>query len=207
MPTETQIKLLRVLEDRKVARNGANEEIEVNVRVVAATNADLENAVREGALPGRSLLPHRRRHHRPATTERTTSGCAVVDRPLSQGIRRIPRPRRSGRLESRSTGIDRPRLAGQHPPTPQTIERMLVLEPRALDVDDLPDDIMPTADGDGEPGRSPSGADGLVGRPLVEVERFYIEQALELVDGKRRTPRHCLVLVNGRCTVKSRSTG
>jgi len=48
MPTETQIKLLRVLEDRKVARIGANEEIEVNVRVVAATNADLENAVREG---------------------------------------------------------------------------------------------------------------------------------------------------------------
>ena len=34
-------------------------------------------------------------------------------------------------------------------------------------------------------GRSLGGADGLVGRPLVEVERFYIEQALELVDGKR----------------------
>ena len=45
--------------------------------------------------------------------------------------------------------------------------------------------IIPTADGDGEPGRSLGGADGLVGRPLVEVERFYIEQALELVDGKR----------------------
>ena len=54
-----------------------------------------------------------------------------------------------------------------------------------LDVDDLPDDIVPAADGDADPGRSFSGADGLVGQPLADVERFYIEQALELVDGKR----------------------
>ena len=54
-----------------------------------------------------------------------------------------------------------------------------------LDVDDLPDDIVPTVDGDSDTGRSYSGADGLVGRPLAAVERFYIEQALELADGKR----------------------
>jgi two-component system response regulator HydG len=31
----------------------------------------------------------------------------------------------------------------------------------------------------------PAGADALVGRPLAEVERFYIERALELTEGKR----------------------
>jgi two-component system response regulator HydG len=67
-----------------------------------------------------------------------------------------------------------------------TIERMLVLDSDGLlDVDDLPDDILPANDGDADTARSFSGADGLVGRPLTEVERFYIEQALALVDGKR----------------------
>jgi len=50
MPTETQIKLLRVLEDRKISRVGANEQISVNVRLVAATNANLVEAVDKGTF-------------------------------------------------------------------------------------------------------------------------------------------------------------
>ena len=67
-----------------------------------------------------------------------------------------------------------------------TVERMLVLDNDGLlDVDDLPDDILPTTETDREAGLSPTGPDGLVGRPLTDVERYYIERALQLVDGKR----------------------
>ncbi|KAA3607925.1 MAG: sigma-54-dependent Fis family transcriptional regulator [Planctomycetota bacterium] len=48
MPLSTQTKLLRVLEQRKVTPVGANEEREVDVRIIAATNRDLEARVREG---------------------------------------------------------------------------------------------------------------------------------------------------------------
>jgi two-component system response regulator HydG len=41
MPMNTQIKLLRVLEDGQITRVGANEQVKVNVRLIAATNADL----------------------------------------------------------------------------------------------------------------------------------------------------------------------
>jgi two-component system response regulator AtoC len=43
-----QLDLLRVLEERKFHRVGGNEQIEVDVRIVAATNRDLKKAVQEG---------------------------------------------------------------------------------------------------------------------------------------------------------------
>ncbi|HVL15786.1 MAG TPA: sigma-54 dependent transcriptional regulator, partial [Gemmata sp.] len=48
MPLALQAKLLRVLENGEVVRIGANAPIQVDVRVVAATNRDLDAAVREG---------------------------------------------------------------------------------------------------------------------------------------------------------------
>ncbi|MBK8098587.1 MAG: sigma-54-dependent Fis family transcriptional regulator [Planctomycetes bacterium] len=48
MPQQTQVKLLRVLEERAVARLGDNRLRPVDVRVLAATNADLPNKVKSG---------------------------------------------------------------------------------------------------------------------------------------------------------------
>jgi transcriptional regulator with PAS, ATPase and Fis domain len=50
MPPATQAKLLRVLEDRKVRRLGSKTETPVDVRVLAATNKDPEQAVASGHL-------------------------------------------------------------------------------------------------------------------------------------------------------------
>jgi DNA-binding NtrC family response regulator len=50
MPPQTQAKLLRVLEDHKVRRLGSKVETPVDVRVLAATNKNPEQAVAEGQL-------------------------------------------------------------------------------------------------------------------------------------------------------------
>jgi DNA-binding NtrC family response regulator len=48
MPLETQAKLLRALQEKEFERVGGNQPIRVDVRVLAATNQDLEAAVRAG---------------------------------------------------------------------------------------------------------------------------------------------------------------
>src|SRR5262249_3680029 len=45
-----QIKLLRVLQEKRIRRVGDTEEIEVDVRVLAATNRPLDTLVRDGRL-------------------------------------------------------------------------------------------------------------------------------------------------------------
>ncbi len=45
MDLSLQVKLLRVLEDRKIRRLGGNRNIDINVRIVAATNADLKTTI------------------------------------------------------------------------------------------------------------------------------------------------------------------
>ncbi len=50
LPVGLQVKLLRVLQDRRVKRVGGVREIDVDARVVAATNRDLEQAVADGQL-------------------------------------------------------------------------------------------------------------------------------------------------------------
>jgi two-component system response regulator HydG len=70
------------------------------------------------------------------------------------------------------------------------LESMALLDSDGtLGADDLPEDsgvaghLHETAVTRQHPGGS--GADSLIGRPLAEVERFYMEQALELTDGNR----------------------
>ncbi|MCU6762986.1 (S)-limonene 6-monooxygenase [uncultured Roseburia sp.] len=47
MPYDVQIRLLRVLQERCVTRVGGKKSIPLNIRVIAATNCDLEEAIRE----------------------------------------------------------------------------------------------------------------------------------------------------------------
>ncbi len=50
LPTETQISLLRVLQEHEFERVGGTEAIQTDVRVIAATNRDMKTAVSKGAF-------------------------------------------------------------------------------------------------------------------------------------------------------------
>ncbi|MCG3119984.1 MAG: Anaerobic nitric oxide reductase transcription regulator NorR [bacterium] len=50
LPLETQVKLLRVLQEQEFERVGGAQTIKVNVRVIAATNRHLEDAVKHGSF-------------------------------------------------------------------------------------------------------------------------------------------------------------
>lgn len=48
VPLDVQVKLLRVLQEREFERVGSAEPIKINVRIIAATNRDLKQAIRDG---------------------------------------------------------------------------------------------------------------------------------------------------------------
>jgi DNA-binding NtrC family response regulator len=50
MPTDIQVKLLRALETRQIRRLGGKKEINVDIRIVAATNKNLQKAIADGEL-------------------------------------------------------------------------------------------------------------------------------------------------------------
>ncbi len=66
MSMDTQSKILRVLQDRKFMHLGGVHELQVDVRIIAATNVDLKQLSARGQVPRRSLLPAERHHHRSA---------------------------------------------------------------------------------------------------------------------------------------------
>ena len=71
MPLYLQVKLLRVLQERKICRIGSNQVIDIDVRVIAATNKDLmtlikENKFREDLYYRLNVIPI----HVPALRER-----------------------------------------------------------------------------------------------------------------------------------------
>ena len=48
MPAPLQVKLLRVLQERKVRPLGSNRDIDINVRIISATHRDLPKAMARG---------------------------------------------------------------------------------------------------------------------------------------------------------------
>ena len=56
MPFHLQAKLLRVLQERKLERVGGNKQVSLNIRIISATNRNLEKMVEEGKFLGRPIL-------------------------------------------------------------------------------------------------------------------------------------------------------
>jgi hypothetical protein len=59
-PAATQVKLLRVLQEREFERVGGNETLKVDVRIIAATNATSKSACAAGTVSRGPLLPAQR---------------------------------------------------------------------------------------------------------------------------------------------------
>lgn len=188
MPMDTQVKLLRVLEERKITRLGANDELNINVRLVAATNADLRQLVADGAF--REDLYYRINVvniHLPPLRDRPGDIPLLMEHFLRDLSKRTGRD-----AQGFSRAARKAMLAYQWPGNIRQlrncIERMLVLDSDGiLDIDGLPPEISLLVPESGSEGdfAAASGADSLIGRPLTEVERYYIERALELTDGNR----------------------
>ena len=71
LPLAIQPKLLRLLQEKEYERVGESKTRRANVRVIAATNRNLEAAVREN-FPRRPVLPPERDRHPRAAVARTT---------------------------------------------------------------------------------------------------------------------------------------
>ncbi len=129
LPLETQAKMLRVLQSGEFERVGGGRPLKTNVRVIAASNRDLEQAVREGRF--RSDLYHRLSVfpiHLPPLRERREDipllAAYLVTRKARQLGRNIERI--SSEILDRLTAYDWP---GNVRELENVIERAIILSP------------------------------------------------------------------------------
>ena len=188
MPMDTQVKLLRVLEDRRITRLGANDEMEINVRLVAATNANLKKMVDEGTF--REDLYYRLNVvslQLPPLRDRPADIPLLMEHFLKEMTRKTGREV-SGFSRTARRALLSYNWPGNIRQLRNSIESMVVMDiDGLLDVDDLPAEIAPLVESDEALAEVEgiSGADSLIGRPMDEVEKYYIQRALELTDGNR----------------------
>ena len=190
MPADIQVKLLRVLEDRTVTRLGSNSEQPINVRLVAATNADLKAMVAEKSF--REDLYYRLNVisiHLPPLRDRRGDIPLLLDYFLRELSERYSK-QAVGFTRRARTALMSYEWPGNIRQLRNVVERMVVLDTDGLlDAGDLPEEIAGLARDEGDDTTAARGAGGgsdhLIGRPMAEVERFYAERALEVTGGKR----------------------
>jgi DNA-binding NtrC family response regulator len=188
-----QAKMLRFLEEKTFKRVGGVHDIRVDVRVIAATNVDLERAVREGRF--REDLYYRLKVipiYLPSLRERRD------DIPLlaSYFVDQFNREFRKSTQRITPAAMERLRRydwPGNVRELRNVIERAMILETKdELDVTDLPEEIL--QDADGETGavavaNGPVNDEAFVlpdgGISLQELERSLVRQALDRTGGNQ----------------------
>ena len=184
MPMQTQIKLLRVLESGEIVRVGENKPMHVNVRVLSATNRDLENSLEDRSF--RSDLYHRLKVvtiDLPALVERRDD---II--PLADYFRKQISKKHNKSIRGISGAVSRRLFAFAWPGNVRqlrnVVESMIVIDVDGLlDVDDLPVELDEPAGNGAAPAEA--GPMALVGQPLGEIERWAVEQTLKLTGGNR----------------------
>jgi len=174
IPPATQVKLLRVLQERTFERVGGNEPIEVDVRLVAATNRDLAKDVQDGRF--REDLYYRLNVvHIEMPPLRMRGGDVLL---LAEHFLRRFAQENKKRIDGYSDRARAKLLAHRWPGNVRelenAVERAVVLcEGTVLDEDDLPIDVAPL----------PRGAVRVPGATMAEIERFAILATLEATNG------------------------
>ncbi len=112
---EVQAKLLRVLETGEFERLGSPRTIKVNVRLIAATNRDLAEEIKQGTLPGGPLLPPQRLPDPRAAAARAGGGHPAAGLGLPRGVL-LPHGQEDHPGAAQDDGgAPAPSLAGQRP--------------------------------------------------------------------------------------------
>jgi DNA-binding NtrC family response regulator len=187
MPSSLQMKLLRVLQEREFERIGDTRTVKVDVRVIAATNADLAKMVRDGTF--REDLFYR------------LNVVAVQLPPLRDRVEDIPLLVTRFIEKLQPEGEDREPVVvsqdamrrlmafswpGNVRQIENVIERALALSGgrRRIEVDDLPPEIRGESTA---PALSPHLPDSGVDLPalVLDFERQLIDQALTRTEGNR----------------------
>lgn len=184
MPLPTQIKLLRVLESGEITRVGSNEPVNVNVRILSATNRDLEVAIKEGTF--REDLYHRLKVvsvRLPSLSERMQDMPLLIDHFIKQHSKRHDK-----QIAGITTAARRRLMAHDWPGNVRqlrnVIESMVVVDyDETLDLDDLPEEFH--GGEDSAVGASDGGLATLVGKPLSEIEGMFIAETLQVTGGNR----------------------
>jgi DNA-binding NtrC family response regulator len=190
VPLATQVKLLRVLEERAVTRVGGTTETVVDVRVVAATNAPLRDLVEQGRF--RADLFYRLnvlRIYLPPLRERRQDIPLLVRRFIRELSEAHDRPFHGLSAEALQRLVDYP-WPGNVRELRNLIESMVVLSPgREIGPEDIPPQIR---DASGArflpvhlppPLRDHSGSDG---RELEFILRSLVELKLQMEELRRR---------------------
>jgi two-component system response regulator HydG len=184
MPLNLQAKLLRVLESNEIVRIGSNDPIKVNVRVVSATHQDLDSAVAEGKFRQDLFFRLNRLKVRLPPLRERREDIPLLAARFIKDFNELHGKHVTGIAEPVRRAVASYDWPGNVRELRNFIESMVVLDSDGiLNLDDVQEgDILkkvPFADG------QTVGAGSLVGRPLAEVERYYMEQALQLTGGKR----------------------
>jgi two-component system response regulator HydG len=184
MPLPTQIKLLRVLENGEVTRVGSNSSVKVNVRILSATNRNLEDSITAGTF--RSDLYHRLKVvtiRLPTLAERSQDIPILIDYFLKQFT-----ARHGKQIRGMSPAARRKLLSFDWPGNVRqlrnVVESMVVVDyDGLLDLDDLPEELS----GPPEPVGNHSTAllTALVGKPLTEIEKLFVAETLRIAGGNR----------------------
>lgn len=180
MPLTTQVKLLRVLEQREILRVGSNKPVHVDIRLIAATNADLKERVEKGQfrqdlyfrLNVVSLLL-------PTLRERKQDLPLLIDHFLREFSKQHGKKIKGISAQARAALI-KYSWPGNVRELRNALENMVVVaQSEFLDLQDLPIQLSQNESG------SKSGAYSLEGRSLDEVEKDLIIANLALVGGNR----------------------
>jgi two-component system response regulator HydG len=180
MPLSTQVKLLRVIEDGVITRIGSNESIEVDVRLIAATNQDLEKLIKEGKF--REDLYFRLNVvsiKLPPLRERKEDIPLIIDVFLREFLQTHNKTISYISPEARKVLCNYP-WPGNVRELKNCIESMVVVGTKnTLDIEDIPDHILQRSD------KTPASPSLLGGITMEEAERELIKNTLATVGGNR----------------------
>jgi len=173
MPLGMQVKLLRVLEERRIERLGSVKDIALDIRIIAATNRDLKQMVEEGTF--REDLFYRLnviQIHLPPLRERAGDVLLLANEFISRAAKKIGKPI-SGIDSEAAEVLANYAWPGNVRELENIVQRAIILtRSNTITKSDLTGLAVPTAD------RASAGRI----MPLSEVEKNHIKYCLDQLD-------------------------